>query len=116
MRMEERDLAAERLEELSHLSVEVFRMLSDATRIQILWHLRKGELSVGSLVELVEKPQSLVSQHLAKLRLARLVETRRHGAHVLYRLANEHVHQLVTDGLFHAEHIGHGLPDHHSKA
>ena len=54
------------------LIVEVFRMLSDATRVQVLWALVDRECSVTELAEKVGKPAPSVSQHLAKLRMARL--------------------------------------------
>ena len=95
------------------LAVEVFRMLADATRVRLLWLLRAGELSVRELTDGVAKPQALVSQHLAKLRMARLVTTRRQGSHVFYRLANDRVAQLVVDAIFNAEHAGPGIPLHH---
>ena len=88
-------------------------MLADATRIKLLWTLAEGEAPVGDLTEAVEKPQALVSQHLAKLRMARLVTTRRAGSHVFYRLANNHVSQLVADAIHNAEHAGPGVPAHH---
>ena len=95
------------------LAVEVFRMLADPTRIRILWVLRDGERSVNDISELLAKPQSAVSQHLAKLRLARLVLPRRQGVQVFYTLANDHVRQLVADAVHHAEHAGPGVPAHH---
>jgi ArsR family transcriptional regulator, zinc-responsive transcriptional repressor len=95
------------------LAVEVFRMLADPTRVRLLWLLSSGEAPVQQLTELVGKPQATVSQHLAKLRLARLVTTRRQGAQVFYALVNEHVRQLVVDGIHHAEHVGPGVPTHH---
>ncbi|WP_162563311.1 ArsR/SmtB family transcription factor, partial [Mycolicibacterium mucogenicum] len=55
------------------LVVEVFRMLADPTRVQLLWALSACELSVNELAERVGKPAPSVSQHLAKLRMARLV-------------------------------------------
>jgi DNA-binding transcriptional ArsR family regulator len=88
-------------------------MLADATRIQILWALSDGELSVNELAERVAKPAASVSQHLAKLRMARLVRTRREGTQVIYRLENDHVRQLVNDAVFNAEHAGPGIPRHH---
>ena len=100
-------------EEHVDLAVEVFRMLADATRIKLLWVLATGEAPVGELTDAVAKPQALVSQHLAKLRLARLVTTRRQGNHVFYRLANDHVSQLVADAIHNAEHAGPGVPAHH---
>jgi DNA-binding transcriptional ArsR family regulator len=96
-----------------NLIVEVFRMLADATRIRVLWALTDGELSVNELAEKVNKPAPSVSQHLAKLRMARLVRTRRAGTTIFYSLENEHVHQLVVDAVFNAEHAGPGLPSHH---
>ena len=98
------------------LAVEVFRMLSDATRVRLLWALLGGELSVNALAELVGKPAAGVSQHLAKLRMARLVRTRRQANQVFYRIGTPHVRQLVVDGVYHAEHASGGLPDHHRPA
>ncbi|BBZ75902.1 transcriptional regulator [Mycolicibacterium anyangense] len=95
------------------LIVEVFRMLADSTRVQLLWALRDAELSVNDLAERVGKPGPSVSQHLAKLRMARLVRTRREGTSVFYRLENDHVRQLVTDAVFNAEHAAGGVPAHH---
>ena len=95
------------------LVVEVFRMLADATRVQVLWALVERELSVNDLTETVGKPAPSVSQHLAKLRMARLVRTRRDGTTIVYSLENEHVRQLVTDAVFNAEHAGPGIPGHH---
>ncbi|CPS13763.1 ArsR/SmtB family transcription factor [Mycobacteroides abscessus] len=95
------------------LVVEVFRMLADATRVRVLWALTVGELSVNELADLVGKPAASVSQHLAKLRMARLVRTRRDGTTVYYSLENEHVEQLVTDAVYNAEHAGPGIPPHH---
>lgn len=95
------------------LAVEVFRMLADATRIRILWALIGRELAVNELAAEVGKLPASVSQHLAKLRMTRLVQTRREGTQVFYRLENEHVAQLVTDAVFNAEHSGPGVPGHH---
>ena len=90
-------------------------MLADATRVQLLWALVNDELSVNDLAELVGKPAPSVSQHLAKLRMARLVRTRREGTQVFYRLENDHVRQLVTDAVFNAEHAAGGIPPHHRR-
>ncbi|ABM14025.1 MULTISPECIES: ArsR/SmtB family transcription factor [Mycolicibacterium] len=99
-----------------NLVVEVFRMLADATRVQILWALVSREMSVNDLAAHVNKPAPSVSQHLAKLRMARLVRTRREGTSVFYSLDNDHIRQLVTDAVFNAEHAGPGVPGHHRDA
>jgi DNA-binding transcriptional ArsR family regulator len=96
------------------LAVEVFGLLADATRVRIILALRRsGELSVNHLADIVDKSPAAVSQHLAKLRLARIVATRQDGQRVFYRLENEHASQLVTDAIFQAEHSLSDSPRHH---
>jgi DNA-binding transcriptional ArsR family regulator len=95
------------------LAVEIFRMLADGTRIQILWSLIDGEMSVNDLAETIGKPGPSVSQHLAKLRMARLVRTRRDGTTIFYQLENDHVRQLLLDAVHNAEHAGPAIPAHH---
>ena len=80
-------------------------MLSDPTRLRILWALLHGEHSVNELAEHVDSPASTVSQHLAKLRLAKLVRTRREGTRMFYVVENDHLERLTTEALFHADHI-----------
>lgn len=89
-------------------------MLADATRVRIILALREQEeLAVNALAELAGKSPAAVSQHLAKLRLARMVSTRQDGTRVLYRLADEHASQLVTAAIYQAEHSLGGTPRHH---
>ena len=100
--------------EYVELAVEVFSMLADATRVRIILALREsGELPVNRLAEVVEKAPAAVSQHLAKLRLARIVTARQEGTRAFYRLANEHASQMVSDAIFQAEHSLGGVPRHH---
>jgi DNA-binding transcriptional ArsR family regulator len=102
-------------DQLVELAVEIFKMLADATRIRIVLALRDGELSVNTLADVVGKSPAAVSQHLAKLRLARVVMTRHEGNRVFYRLANEHAYQLVTGAVFQAEHSVEDQPRHHRR-
>ena len=103
-------------DEQVELTVEVFRMLADGTRVRLLWALLEGELPVNELATAVGKPGPSVSQHLAKLRMARLVRTRREGTQVFYRLENDHVAGLVRDAVHYAEHSTDGVPAHHQGA
>jgi DNA-binding transcriptional ArsR family regulator len=89
----------------------VFAMLSDATRLHLLWLLAQGESDVGTLTEHTDASRTAVSQHLAKLRLAGLVRGRREGTFVYYTAADEHVRALLAEALFHAEHTDRHLPD-----
>ncbi|MFJ7288609.1 ArsR/SmtB family transcription factor [Curtobacterium sp. NPDC098951] len=99
--------------EYVELAVEVFAMLADATRVKIILALRSAEeMSVNHLADVVDKTPAAVSQHLAKLRLARMVSTRREGTTVFYRLTDEHASELVVDAVKQAEHVV-GAPPHH---
>ncbi|MCW2877168.1 MAG: transcriptional regulator [Sphaerisporangium sp.] len=93
-------------------AVEAFRMLSDGTRLRLMWALASGEYDVSSLAEAIDVARPSVSQHLAKLRLAGLVDTRRHGRRVLYRARDAHVRRLIAEALFHADHEVSGIPRH----
>lgn len=66
----------------------LLKQLAHAGRLTILCALVEGERPVAALIAASRMSQSAVSQHLARLRLAGLVETRRDGQSILYRLAN----------------------------
>jgi DNA-binding transcriptional ArsR family regulator len=87
-------------------AAEALRMLSDPTRINILWALMQGESNVACLAELAGTSATAVSQHLSKLRLAGLVHGRREGTFVFYTLADGHIGALVTQVLGHVGHLG----------
>ncbi len=90
----------------------MFAMLADTTRLHVLWLLAQKEADVGSLAERCETSRTAVSQHLAKLRLAGLVDTRRAGRHIYYRLSDGHLRRLVLEALSHADHRVSGRAPH----
>jgi len=65
----------------------MFRAFSDRTRLRILHLLSEGELCVGDLVSVLRVPQPTASRHLAYLRRAGLVVTRKNGQWNYYKLA-----------------------------
>lgn len=85
-------------------AAEALRMLSDPTRLNILWALMQGETNVACLADLAQTSPTAVSQHLTKLRLAGLVTNRREGAFVFYALADGHLDALLRQALSHAGH------------
>lgn len=89
-------------EQVSRAS-ESFRMLSDPTRIKVLWALLQGENSVACLAELADVAPAVVSQHLAKLRLAGLVKGRREGTFVYYSPTDHEVLRVLSQALFGAD-------------
>ncbi|GAA3134690.1 helix-turn-helix transcriptional regulator [Rhodococcus qingshengii] len=93
-------------------ATSTFRMLADRTRLHILWLLTRGEADVSALTEACQASRTAVSQHLAKLRFTGLVDTRKEGRRVIYRIHDGHLARLVTEGLSHADHVVTGEPGH----
>lgn len=93
-------------------AVASFAMLADPTRVRLLWTLRDGERDVASLAAAAGATANATSQHLAKLRLAGLVSSRRSGRRVYYSLRGGHVRNLLAEALFHADHQVSGAPVH----
>jgi len=94
-------------------AVDTFKLLADPTRLRIVWALLHGEHSVNNLAEHVGVRPAAVSQHLAKLHLARLVKKRREGTFFYYSAENEHVRRLAAEALFSADHVIFDLPGDH---
>jgi DNA-binding transcriptional ArsR family regulator len=93
-------------------AVTAFALLADPTRVRILWSLRETPLDVTSLAEAAGCKPTVASQHLAKLRLAGLVDATRDGRRIIYALHGGHVRNLLTEALFHADHQVSGEPTH----
>ena len=88
-------------DETAELLARFFRALGDPTRIRLLQLLTEapaGECRVGELVAAVDAPQSRVSTHLGCLRWCGLVQTRREGKQVYYRVADPRVRELLALG------------------
>ena len=81
---------------------EIFGALSDPTRLRILLALAEQELCVRDLAVVARISQSGVSHQLRTLRALDLVAFRREGKRAVYRLADEHVRTLLTQGIEHA--------------
>lgn len=69
-------------------TIQLFKAITDETRLRILALLGHGELCVCDLMAVLELPQSTVSRHLAVLRHAGWVTDRRQGVWMHYRLAD----------------------------
>lgn len=80
---------------------ELFKALGDYTRVRILYALSINELCVCALAEVLDMSQSAISHQLRLLRAAKLVRYRKEGKNVFYALDDEHVRNLVTQGLDH---------------
>ncbi len=76
-------------------AADMLKMLSHEARLLVLCDLVGAEKSAGELVESSGLSQSALSQHLAKLREQGLVETRREGQAIYYRLADRNTAKLI---------------------
>ena len=76
--------------------VKVFKLLSDETRLRVQLYLTQDrELHVRALCELLDQSQPAVSHHLALLRVAGLIESRREGKHNYYHILPDRFEQEV---------------------
>ena len=76
--------------------LEITKALSDINRVRILMALKKRELCVCQITELLELAPSTVSKHMSILDHARLVESRKDGRWVYYHLASEDIPPIVS--------------------
>ena len=82
---------------------ESFRVLGDPTRTKILFSLSKEELCVCDLAHLLGLSESAASHQLRLLRALRLVKYRKAGKMAYYSLDDEHIADLIKQGLRHVE-------------
>jgi ArsR family transcriptional regulator len=81
----------------------LFKALADVPRLRILEMLAQRPCCVSDLAAASGDEISTVSQRLRVLRSERLVMRQREGKHMIYQLADNHVFELVTNALEHAD-------------
>ncbi len=84
-------------------TAEMFRAVSDPTRLKIINALIISEMCVCDIVALLNMTQPAISHHLKILRQLRLVKYRREGKIVYYMLDDEHVQNIFFQGVQHTE-------------
>ena len=80
---------------------DLFSAFSDTSRVRILSAIVEQELNVSTLAGLVGLSESAVSHHLRGLRQMRLVQARREGKEVYYRIVDPHIITLFNQGIDH---------------
>jgi ArsR family transcriptional regulator len=83
------------LQSLRQFKADIFQALAHSSRVAIVEYLRYGEMSVGRLCEKVGIEQANASQHLAVLRNKHIVESRKDGNQILYRLRDPLVGEML---------------------
>lgn len=84
------------IEQDSRVYAALLKSMANGRRLIVLCHLAAQERTVGELQELLGISQSALSQHLARLRQANLVDTRRSGQNIYYRIKDPAVTSLLT--------------------
>ena len=79
--------------------LDVTKALADGNRLRVLMALGGGELCVCQIVELLKLAPSTTSKHMSILRQARLVESRKEGRWMYYRLPNHEAPKAVKDAV-----------------
>ncbi len=90
-------------EHLAAHVAELFRAFSDTSRVRIVSALMAGEMNISALAEAVGISESAVSHHMRGLRQMRMVQSRRDGKEVYYRIEDEHVIALFQQGVKHVQ-------------
>lgn len=85
---------------------ELFKIMGDKTRMQLLWALDCNKMCVCDLAFLLNMTKSAVSHQLKALKLANLVKSEKEGRHVFYSLSDSHVKTIFEKAL---EHVKEGL-------
>lgn len=83
---------------------EIFKCLSDPTRLKIIKSLLNEEKNVSTICEEIQMEQSATSHQLKKLKDLKLVKSRKVGREVFYSLDDDHVVELLTAGIDHVTH------------
>ena len=87
--------------EVLQAAAATFGLLAATVRLHIVWRLAHGECDVGSLADEVGATVQVVSQHLAKLRMAGLVQARREGRRQVYLISDPHLVMVVREMIAH---------------
>jgi len=89
------ELDPQKLEENAEKAAKLLKSMSHPSRLMVLCHLLKGECPVSALNQAIPLSQSALSQHLAGLRRAGLVGTRRERQVIYYRLKSQAVSEIL---------------------
>jgi DNA-binding transcriptional ArsR family regulator len=82
-----------------HEFMAISKALSDENRVRILLALKGGELCVCQIIELLNLAPSTVSKHMLILKHARLVESKKNGRWIYYRMADQNASGAVRDAI-----------------
>ena len=89
----------EKVQEISR----VFSLLGDLSRMKILLALMEGELCVYHICEITGAKQSATSQHLKKLKDAKILKCRKETNQIIYSISDEHIKNIINNVIMHRD-------------
>lgn len=84
-------------------TAELFKVFADSTRIRILYALFEEERSVNEIANLLNMNQSAISHQLKILKNSKLIKNRRNGKTIYYSLNDDHVYNIINQGIEHIQ-------------
>ena len=81
-------MASPDVRQLAESQAEIYRIFSHSNRIQIFWLLMENEMSVNDIAEAIAASVQNTSQHLRLMKAASILDTRRNGQTIYYRIAD----------------------------
>lgn len=84
-------------------AANIFRVLGDIERLKIMSLLAEKELCVSEIAAISEEEISTVSQRLKVLKNEKVIKQRRDGKHIYYKLADDHIINVINNVLTHVE-------------
>ena len=81
-------MVASDVKQLAESQAEIYRVFSHSNRIQIFWLLMEDEMSVNEIAEAIDASIQNTSQHLRLMKAASILDTRRNGQTIYYRIAD----------------------------
>ena len=91
------NLLEEQIDQVS----KFYKIISDKTRLKILYYLKKRELCVCDICELLQMEQSAISHQLAVLKKYNFVKYSKKGKEVFYSLSDYHIDELINSAINH---------------
>ena len=82
-------------DKIYEIQAEYFKALSHPVRIKIVQYLKEGEKCVCKIVPYLREEQSNVSRHLAALKRAGILSSRKEGVSVYYRVQDENIYKIL---------------------
>lgn len=78
-------------------NANIFKSISDPTRLKILYLLKNGELCVCEILDAMNKSQSTISHHLNILKKEKIITSRKEGKWIYYKLSDESILEHISN-------------------